>query len=137
MSTTTFWGVLRHYACDRCGTIYGLEENFDNDRRASGKSFYCPNGHSLSYHETTTQRAEKAAKRAQELLDIERRRHEETKSALTVTERRRAAERGQRTKLQNRIKHGVCPCCNRTFAQLAEHMKAKHPEFLAAKEPTA
>jgi hypothetical protein len=21
-----------------------------------------------------------------------------------------------------------CPCCNRTFQQLARHMKAKHPE---------
>jgi hypothetical protein len=24
---------------------------------------------------------------------------------------------------------GVCPCCNRTFQQLARHMKAKHPGY--------
>lgn len=24
---------------------------------------------------------------------------------------------------------GMCPCCRRTFKQLAEHMKSKHPDF--------
>lgn len=30
--------------------------------------------------------------------------------------------------LSDRAHAGVCPCCNRTFKQLAAHMKTKHPD---------
>ncbi len=33
------------------------------------------------------------------------------------------------TKVKKRAANGVCPCCNRTFSDLARHMKAKHPDF--------
>jgi hypothetical protein len=32
-------------------------------------------------------------------------------------------------KANRKAKAGVCPCCNRTFKQLADHMKVKHPDF--------
>lgn len=111
--------------------IYGIEQNLDVKRREDGRTFYCTNGHSLSYHETAMMRSEKAAKRAQELLEAERRQHESTKGVLRFTEFSRRAEKGAKTRIQNRVKHGVCPCCSRTFKQLAAHMKMKHPEFVA------
>lgn len=40
--------------------------------------------------------------------------------------------KGVATRLKNRAAHGVCPCCNRTFQQLARHMSAKHPDFKTA-----
>jgi len=131
MSATTFFVTLNHYTCPTCGVIYGLEANLDAKRREDGREFYCSNGHSLSYHETALMRSEKAAKRAQELLDWERRANQSLRDEKTRLERSRSAIAGAKTRLQNRIKHGVCPCCNRTFKQLAEHMKAKHPEFVA------
>jgi hypothetical protein len=30
------------------------------------------------------------------------------------------------------VKHGVCPCCKRTFENLARHMKGQHPTFAGA-----
>ncbi len=30
---------------------------------------------------------------------------------------------------RKRVGSGVCPCCSRTFQQLARHMKAKHPAY--------
>lgn len=33
----------------------------------------------------------------------------------------------QRTK--NRVAKGVCPCCNRSFTNLAKHMAGQHPDF--------
>jgi hypothetical protein len=33
-------------------------------------------------------------------------------------------------KTKRRISHGTCPCCHRTFSQLAKHMTIKHPEYV-------
>jgi hypothetical protein len=41
------------------------------------------------------------------------------------------AFKGRVTRLKNRAAAGVCPCCNRTFAQLARHMATKHKGFTA------
>lgn len=35
----------------------------------------------------------------------------------------------QYSRIRERVKNGVCPCCNRTFENLARHMKTKHPDF--------
>jgi len=48
-----------------------------------------------------------------------------------AAERRTAAARAQVTKIKNRVGHGVCPCCNRTFENIARHMASKHPTFTA------
>jgi DNA repair exonuclease SbcCD ATPase subunit len=50
---------------------------------------------------------------------------------VEAAERRGAAARGQVTKIKNRIGHGVCPCCNRTFENLHRHMASQHPTFTA------
>jgi hypothetical protein len=33
-------------------------------------------------------------------------------------------------KLKSRARHGVCPCCNRQFVNMAKHMQSKHPDFV-------
>lgn len=40
---------------------------------------------------------------------------------------RKKAERAPK-QAQTRIGAGICPCCNRTFSQLARHMQSKHPD---------
>jgi hypothetical protein len=39
------------------------------------------------------------------------------------------AGKAQVTKLKKRASAGVCPCCNRTFSNMARHMAHQHPEF--------
>jgi len=34
-------------------------------------------------------------------------------------------------RVKRRINGGVCTCCNRTFTNLARHMKTKHPVVAA------
>lgn len=48
-------------------------------------------------------------------------------------ERSAAAQRGVLTRLKNRVAAGVCPCCHRSFKQLSEHMKMKHPDYTEVK----
>ena len=42
--------------CCNCGVMFAVPDTFDEERRDNGKGFYCPNGHTLSYHETEIQR---------------------------------------------------------------------------------
>ena len=44
-------------------------------------------------------------------------------------ERSRSAIKGQLTRAKRRISKGVCPCCNRTFQNLANHISEKHPDY--------
>ena len=32
-------------------------------------------------------------------------------------------------RMRERVMNGVCPCCNRTFQNLREHMKSEHADF--------
>ena len=38
-------------------------------------------------------------------------------------------DKAAKTRLKNRVGKGVCPCCNRSFANLKRHMASQHPEF--------
>lgn len=44
---------------------------------------------------------------------------------MVEREARKAVE-----KKLNRVSAGTCPCCNRSFKQLAAHMKNKHPDYV-------
>lgn len=135
--TTAVFTYLDQFCCATCGVIYGLERNYSNRCSELGKGWNCPNGHSQVFVEGALQRAEKSAKRAQELLDLERRCHENTRADLTRTEHRRRAEAAAKTKLKRRAAAGVCPCCTRHFGNLQSHMSTKHPEFVAEAKKTS
>jgi hypothetical protein len=100
-------------------------------RREDGGSFYCPNGHSLSFGEgenTKLRRERDRLKQEQARLE------EETQLAWKAEgeQRARAAKAEKRVTQQNkRAAAGTCPCCQRTFSNMATHMKQKHPEFVA------
>ncbi len=95
--------------------------------------FYCAYGHRQFYvegesEETKLRRErDRLAQRLAEWQDEARSERQKKEAA----ERRAAAARGQVTKIKNRVGHGVCPCCNRTFENLARHMTSKHPTFTA------
>ena len=119
--------------CPACGEVFGLLRQTDAVLRRSTQTFYCPFGHQMSFSlgesEATKLRRERDrlkqdAARLQESINYQRDRAERS-------ERRVSAARGQITRLKNRAANGVCPCCNRTFANLARHMDTKHKGFVA------
>ena len=114
--------------CANCGIMFGVPVDYDNERRADGDSFCCPNGHSLSYSSEN----EKVRRERDRLKQRLAQQEDETKHQRRLkegAERQASAYKGQATKLRNRAKGGVCPCCNRTFQNLQRHMKSKHPKF--------
>jgi protein-arginine kinase activator protein McsA len=105
-----------------CGVAFAIpEERHEWMQRSSKNSCYCPNGH--SFHYTNSLETQ---------LQRERQRHQATTELLRAEERSHQATRGHLTRAKKRAAAGVCPCCHRTFKQLARHMQAKHPDFIEA-----
>jgi hypothetical protein len=132
MTTSTLWITLTHISCYKCGVVFGIPANLNAELLNNHESFWCPNGHSQHYLGKTEaqkqrERAEMAEQRAERAEASRRAAWDQAEAA----ERRRRAAKGQLTKVKNRVANGVCPCCNRSFADLAAHMSTKHPDYAA------
>lgn len=105
--------------CPSCGVSYAMPASLRAEREKDGRSFYCVNGHSLSYHETEAMRLRK-------MLDAANK--DNTAMAQQVRDAQLAEQRAvdEAKRIKRRVKAGVCPCCNRTFQNLARHMATKH-----------
>ncbi len=108
--------------CCNCGVAFAIPQGLQAQLRANGNSFYCPNGHSQQYTVTTVQKLERQLAAANQATEVERRQRIEAERLAHKIE-------GQRRKLAKRISGGVCPCCNRTFQNLMDHMKTQHKGF--------
>ena len=112
--------------CCACGIEFSVPGPWLAARRRDGKSFFCPNGHSLSFGASEADRLRtelSRAKQEQERLAQAARQAE----AVADRERERAAKAERATaRIRKRVQGGACPDCNRTFADLRRHMHTKH-----------
>ncbi len=115
--------------CCGCTIEFYVPSNWLENKWRTGNSFRCPNGCNLSYGDTTEDKLRRERDRLKQQVAErdDRIRHEQ--NINETLKRSRAAAQGQVTKLKKRAKAGVCPCCNRTFQNLASHMNNKHPDF--------
>lgn len=124
--------TLVDVACCNCSTHFAMDAALRDQCLAKGGTFYCPNGHAQHYTEPTVPKLKKqlenANKRVAWAEDSAARARVETETI----KRQKAAIKGQLTKTRKHIANGVCPCCHRTFKQLARHMDSKHPDFKKA-----
>jgi len=119
-------GSLVLETCCKCKTPFAMEESVHDtmSRLKEDGTFHCPLGHPQHYRsgesEADKMRRErdKAVQNAAYLQDL-----------LDQEKRSLAATKGQIAKIKNRVGHGVCPCCNRTFQNLQRHMTSKHKDY--------
>lgn len=124
-ATTMYVTVtLESETCCICGIAFAMASDFRRQRREKHDGFYCPAGHQQYYTGATE------AERLKAQLEAQKRDTEWQRSQRERAERQLSAARGRITKIKNRVGHGVCPCCNRSFENLARHMAGKHPEFI-------
>ena len=109
-------------SCCNCGIAFSMPQGFVRKRREDGVLWYCPNGHAQHYTETEVMRLQRELDRR--TLEVEA----QTRRATVAEERERRTTRKLR-RVEKRVANGVCPCCNRSFVQLARHMKSKHPDY--------
>lgn len=128
---TTFTGTFEPIECGvvGCGIYFGISPSLHRRMRDEGVHVHCPNGHNISYCESALDKVKKrlaqethAAEQARADRDFHRElaKHHE-RSARTI--------RGHHTRLKRRVAAGVCPCCHRSFQDLARHMGGKHPHY--------
>jgi len=124
-ATTELWVI----DCVTCAVIFAIPERLHRARRKDGQGFYCPNGHMMSWRETDTDRLRKQLETEKRNRAHFEQRWRESEDDLVNEKRSKAAIKGQLTKTKKRVANGVCPCCNRTFVNLARHMQGQHPEY--------
>ncbi len=122
-----FTHELETLDCGECGITFAVPGEFRADRIKDHRTWYCPNGHPRVF--TGESKEEKLARELAEAkrkaeTDLTRERHRRE-----AAERSAAAHKGKVTEMRNRIHNGVCPCCKRTFQNVARHMASKHPDF--------
>jgi hypothetical protein len=122
MSTINKTVKLTEIECCNCGIDYMVPDWFNKRCLESGVTFYCPAGHPQVY------RKSELVKLREQIAMLEgRARHLDDQRQ--AAERSAAAFKGEVTKLRSRVANGVCPCCHRTFVNVARHMQTKHPDF--------
>lgn len=111
------------HTCGSCGVVFAFTADDYRERTRHNKSFRCVNGCSRQFcGETEADKLKRQLASAQRETDHQRARAN------------RAQEKAERTgrsyrKMRERIKNGLCPCCDRHFQNLWQHMKNQHPEF--------
>ncbi len=121
--------------CGGCGISYFVPTFWLDDRRKTGDAWKCPNGCHRAFNETEADKLRQERDKLKQRQAYLRDRIDDERKWRETAERSAAAYKGQATKLRNRAKNGVCPCCNRTFQNLARHMNSKHPGF-QSEQPT-
>lgn len=108
--------------CGNCGIVFSVPETWRAEKQRNGGSWYCPNGCCRVYRESD-------ADKTKRLLEEERKRHANTLARLNEAQAAEEKAAKEIKRMKKRAAAGVCPCCNRTFQQLARHMKTKHPSY--------
>jgi hypothetical protein len=121
---------LEKIDCPSCAAVYALNEDFINRRRKDGIGWVCPYckagttfGGDSENERLKKQLAEEQARKTRALDEANRLRAD----VLTTS---REVER-----LKQRAANGVCPCCTRTFSNVAQHIKEKHPQYRPGSGP--
>ena len=113
--------------CGSCGGTYAINERYRAQKYEEGGCWNCP------YCQTSWGFAGSEIYKLKEKLRHEAKRREWVERDLKDTENRLRAQKAAKTRLKNRIAAGVCPCCNRSFVNLARHMNTKHPDYAKEK----
>lgn len=130
--TMTYTGTLAIEECCNCHITFAMPKDLQRRCGETGGNFYCPLGHAQHYTTTEVQRLRDKLVREQNWRKDADIRAQAAQDQAQTAERSARAYKGQVTKIRKRVANGVCPCCNRTFANLARHMAGQHPGFEAS-----
>jgi len=120
------------WECRTCGCVSTVPEIMNGQARAEGGYRHCPSGHAWGWSKETSEREQLRRERDRLKQDAARLEQERADAWATATAlHARAAKAEADTKrLKKRASAGSCPCCRRTFSNMATHMKRQHPDFV-------
>jgi hypothetical protein len=108
-----------------CGISFAVPSWWHKGKRQTHTWFYCPNGHRQHFS------AESDEEKLRRERDIAR--QQVARAEEEAVKARREADKAlkETKKLKKRASAGTCPCCQRTFSNMATHMRKQHPQFFA------
>lgn len=123
--------------CTRCGLLYALPEALIDAARQKGHgeiTWRCPNNsctaENWGYHGTSE------VEKAKEEAGIQRARaaclaaqRDQARAEVVAQKAAKTRFKNERDRARTRAAAAVCPCCNRSFKQLRQHMASKHPDY--------
>lgn len=109
--------------CYSCGTPIALTVELHEALLENKKTFYCALGHTQVF---TGKSLREQLDAANELLEAEKKKREWAEQSARVEKKRADRAVAEKKRIRKRVKNGVCPDCNRTFANLQRHMATKH-----------
>jgi hypothetical protein len=124
--------TLEVEVCGVCGVLFAAPKVLIDHCRETGDNFFCPNGHTLVFDDYENARLKRQLASTKDTLAFVRADRDQTEARLRST---KGVVTKQKKKLA-RVAAGVCPCCNRSFQDLARHMETKHPDFAHQQETT-
>jgi len=117
---------MLYFECWVCGVPFGISENLRDVIRESNGVLFCPKGCRLGLGESSISKLRKEKELAERSLQAKL--NEANHARLVAEKAQKKAIRDKR-KVELRIAHGVCPCCNQTFVDIANHMVTEHKDF--------
>lgn len=118
---------LERITCPTCGVFFASP--VVSLRRKDGDRLCCPNGHGIWWTTTEAMNLRKDIKNLEDARAKIARDLEWQKAQTRMAEERLAKEQRKAKRIAKRISCGVCPCCNRTFQNLQQHMSTQHKDF--------
>ena len=121
--------------CGECGGTYALSKKYVKKKQEHGGFWTCPYckcGWVYSKEASEVEKLERQLAKQREATEYQRLCKEEVTGERDYFEKSRNGMKGALRKEQkklDRVKNGVCPCCNRHFKNLERHMTGQHPEF--------
>lgn len=122
--------TMTELTCYSCVVRFAIDEELYKRRAEDGRSFWCPNGHQQHFTESEITKLKKTNANLSKRLDWAETSEQRAREQAATAKREKAAIKGQLTKTRKRIANGVCPCCNRSFANVQRHMGTQHPDFV-------
>tara|TARA_R110002095_G_scaffold133065_1_gene115524 strand:+ start:41 stop:445 length:405 start_codon:yes stop_codon:yes gene_type:complete len=118
---------LVSFDCESCGALFAVPQGYYLRWKAYASTtnviHCCCCGHKWYFSEKSE------VDKVRDQLESEIARADNLVRQRDAKKRQLAAAKGRITKIKNRVGNGVCPCCNRTFANLARHMGTQHPNY--------
>ena len=111
---------------DDCGISFAVPAWWHKGKCETHSRFHCPNGHEQYFS------SESDVEKARRERDIARQQVARAEQEAAEAQQRAIKLERETKKLQKRASAGTCPCCSRTFSNMATHMKRQHPEFVEA-----
>lgn len=114
------------YECWVCGVPFCISSTLRDAINRDNGVLFCPRGDRLGLGESDLSKLQKEKESSERGLQAQ---VNKATHARLVAERERDKAKKEKLAVERRIAHGICPCCNKTFADIANHMVTEHKDF--------